>query len=228
MLESILLKEGSSYLSLTLESLLICSFVSIILGIAIAACYMLCSDKYTKNFVVTLAILPMLVQVVIMMVNGNLGTGVAIIGAFSLVRFRSVPGNAKEIGTVFFSMAVGLATGMGYVGYAVIFTIIVALVLIILTKLNFGAKKEADKQLRITIPENLNYVGLFDDIFEKYANEVRLDKVKTTNLGSMFELTYLVKLKDEAKEKEMLDEIRTRNGNLTVVCGRISSPVEEL
>lgn len=228
MLESILLQEGSSYLSLTLESLLICSIVSIVLGIAIASCYMFCSDKYTKNFVITLAILPILVQVVIMMVNGNLGTGVAIIGAFSLVRFRSVPGNSKEIGTVFFAMAVGLATGMGYVGYAVIFTIIVALVLIILSKINFGSKKEADKQLKITIPENLNYVGLFDDIFEKYVNEFRLDKVKTTNLGSLFELTYLIKLKDEEKEKEMIDEIRTKNGNLTVVCGRISSPIEEL
>ncbi len=228
MLESILLESGSSTLSLSLSGMLICSLVSIVLGIAIAACYMLCSEKYSKNFVITLAVLPVLVQAVIMMVNGNLGTGVAIVGAFSLVRFRSVPGNSKEIGTVFFSMAVGLATGMGYIGYAAIFTLIVAIVFILLTKLDFGSKNEVNKQLKITIPENLNYIGLFDDIFEKYLTQTRLDRVKTTNLGSMFELTYLVKLKDEAKEKEMIDEIRTRNGNLTVLCGRVSTPVEEL
>ncbi len=228
MLESILLKSGMNTLTLTPGSMIICSLVSIALGLAIAACYMICTEKYTDSFVITLVILPILVQSVIMMVNGNLGTGVAILGAFSLVRFRSIPGTGREIGTIFFAMAVGLATGMGYIGYAAIFTVLVALVYVVLSKLHFGVQKENAKQLKITVPENLNYVGLFDDIFAKYLSEYELNKVKTTNLGSMFELTYKIKPVDENFEKEMLDEIRTRNGNLTVLCGRISSSQEEL
>jgi len=228
MLESILLETGSETLTLNFANLMACSLASVALGIIIAGCYMLCSERYSKNFVVTLAVLPILVQSVIMMVNGNLGTGVAILGAFGLVRFRSIPGNAKEIGTVFFAMATGLSTGMGYIGYAVLITIIVAGMFIILSKVKFGDKKEIGKQLRITVPENINYTGLFDDIFDKYANSAKLDRVKTTNLGSMFELTYLIEEKDESREKEMIDLIRTRNGNLTVLCGRLTTPSEEL
>ena len=228
MLESILLESGSNELSLTMSGMLVCSLVSIVLGLAIAAAYMVCSEKYSKNFVITLAMLPILVQAVIMMVNGNLGTGVAIVGAFSLVRFRSIPGTSKEISSIFFSMAVGLATGMGYIGYAAVFTVIVALLMIVLTKAGFGEKKETGKQLKVVIPENLNYAGLFDDIFDKYATVCKLDRVKTTNLGSMFELNYRLELKNDADEKAMLDEIRTRNGNLTVVCGSVTKDIEEL
>lgn len=228
MLESILLKSGMNTLTLTPGSMIICSLVSILLGLAIAACYMICTEKYSSSFVITLVILPVLVQAVIMMVNGNLGTGVAIVGAFSLVRFRSIPGTSREIGTIFFAMAVGLATGMGYIGFAAIITVLVALVYVLLTKLHFGERKDTAKQLKITVPENLNYAGLFDDIFAKYLSEFELNKVKTTNLGSMFEITYRIKLVDENLEKEMIDEIRTRNGNLTVLCGRISNPTEEL
>lgn len=228
MLDSILLQPGAITLSLTPASMFLCSIVSIVLGLVIAGCYMLCSEKYTKNYVITLAVLPILVQVVIMMVNGNLGTGVAILGAFSLVRFRSVPGNSKEIGVVFFAMAIGLATGMGYLGYAVAFTLIVSVLFVVLSKSGFGEKKESLRQLRVTIPENLNYEGLFSDLFDKYLVSVSLEKVKTTNLGSMFELTYYVKVKNGVSEKEMIDEIRTRNGNLTVCLGRISPDYEEL
>ncbi|MCR4728325.1 MAG: DUF4956 domain-containing protein [Lachnospiraceae bacterium] len=228
MLDSILTTADSSAITLTTQGMLACSLASVLLGLAIAVCYMICSEKYTKNFVITLAILPILVQAVIMLVNGNLGVGVAILGAFSLVRFRSIAGTSREIGAVFFSMAIGLATGMGYIGYGVIITAIVALLMILLSKTPFGEKKEIGKQLKVTIPENLNYMGMFDDIFEKYVNDVKLEKVKTTNLGSMFELTYLIGLKDEALEKEMIDEIRTRNGNLTITCGQISKPMEEL
>ncbi|MCQ2520705.1 MAG: DUF4956 domain-containing protein [Lachnospiraceae bacterium] len=227
MLESIL-NSGNGNLTLTIGNLLICSLISVVLGVVIAACYMHCSEKYSKSFVVTLVILPVLVQAVITMVNGNLGTGVAIVGAFSLVRFRSIPGNAKEIGSVFFTMAVGLATGMGYIGYAAILTVMVSAVMIILAKTGFGVKKSTDKQLKITIPENLNYTDLFDDIFKKYLCEYKLLKAKTTNLGSMFELTYSIRLADEQKEKEMIDEIRVRNGNLTVLCGQVSALSEEL
>lgn len=228
MLESILLNSGSDTLSLTAGNLIVCSLASIVLGIVIAACYMLCSEKFTKSFVITLAILPILVQVVITLVNGNLGTGVAILGAFSLVRFRSVPGNAKEIGSVFFAMAIGLATGMGYIGYAAIFTALIAFVMLVLSRTGFGDKKDVNKLLKITIPENMNYAELFDDIFDKYLSGYSLMRSKTTNLGSMFELTYSIKMKDESKEKDMMDEIRVRNGNLTVMCGRVSAATEEL
>lgn len=228
MLDSILTTADSSAITLTTQGMLACSLASVLLGLAIAVCYMICSSKYSKNFVITLAILPILVQAVIMLVNGNLGVGVAILGAFSLVRFRSIAGTSKEIGAVFFAMAVGLATGMGYIGYGVIITLIVALMLTVLSKTSFGEKKETGKQLKVTVPENLNYSGMFDDIFEKYTSEAKLERVKTTNLGSMFELTYLIGLRDESLEKEMIDEIRTRNGNLTITCGQIAKPAEEL
>lgn len=228
MLESILIQSGNEGLTLSAGSFIACCLSSIILGLCVAVLYMVCSDKYSKNFVVTISILPILVQVVIMMVNGNLGTGVAILGAFSLVRFRSVPGNSKEICTVFYAMAIGLATGTGYLGFAALFTVIVGVMFFVLTRANFGVKKESMKQLKVTIPENLNYIGMFDDIFAKYTLSAEIDKVKTTNLGSMFEVTYLIKMANENMEKDMIDEIRVRNGNLTVVCGRISTPVDEL
>lgn len=228
MLDSILIESGSGALQLSLKGMAICTMVSLVLGLIISVTYMLCSDKYTKNFAVTLVIMPVLVQAVITMVNGNLGTGVAIVGAFSLVRFRSIPGTSKDIGTIFYAMAVGLATGMGYVGYAAIFTVIVSAAFIVLCKTGFGERKSIEKQLKIVIPENLNYKGLFDDIFEKYTDGVKLDRVKTTNLGSLFEVNYLVKLKPDADEKAMIDEIRTRNGNLTVACGTVTPLMEEL
>lgn len=228
MLDSILMGNGTTGITLTTGGMLACSLASVLLGIAIAVCYMICSEKYTKSFVITLAVLPVLVQTVIMLVNGNLGVGVAVMGAFSLVRFRSMPGTAREIGAVFFAMAIGLATGMGYIGYGVVFTAIVAFMFIVLSKTRFGEKKEAPRQLKVTIPENLNYTGLFDDIFDKFASFAKLERVKTTNLGSMFEVTYAIELKDASLEKEMIDEIRTRNGNLTITCGSPSKPAEEL
>lgn len=228
MLESILMEAGASSLNLTMKGMLICMACSLMLGLIISCAYMICSEKYTKNFVITIVILPVLVQAVIAMVNGNLGIGVAIVGAFSLVRFRSLPGTSKDIATIFFTMAVGIATGMGFVGFAALFTVVVAAVFIVLSKTGFGEIKSCEKHLKVVIPENLNYKGLFDDIFEKYADEVKLDRVKTTNLGSLFEVNYLIKLKDDADEKSMIDEIRTRNGNLTVACGSVSQSAEEL
>ena len=173
---------------------------------------------------------PALVQVVIMMVNGNLGAGVAVMGAFSLVRFRSFPGSSKEICVVFFAMAIGLATGMGHLAFAVFFTIILSLLLLLLCRSPFGELHAVptEKELRITIPEDLDYPHIFDDLFEKYTNRVTLERVKTTNLGSMFELTYHIRLKKAVQEKAFLDDLRCRNGNLTIVCGRISSVKEEL
>lgn len=226
MLTSIL--ENSTTTTLSYGQMAACTAVSLVIGLVIALCYIYCSEKHSKSFVITLAALPVLVQAVIMMVNGNLGTGVAIMGAFSLIRFRSVAGSAREIGAVFFAMTVGLATGMGYIGFAVIVTAVVAILFIILSKIGFGESKAADKHLKITIPENLNYSGLFDDLFSEYLSEVILEKVKTTNLGSMFEVSYLVKFKNDNTEKEFIDAVRVRNGNLPIVCAKVSAGAEEL
>lgn len=205
--------------SVSVESALLCTGAALILGILIAVVYMV-DNHYTKNFVITLALLPALVQIVILIVNGNLGASVAVLGTFSLVRFRSAPGTSKEIMNVFFAMAVGLACGMGQLVFAAIVTVIISLAMLILTKSRFGEKRGDWKHLKIVIPENLDYNDIFDDIFENYASKVSLDKVKTINLGSMYELDYHIILKDVRKEKEMIDEIRCRNGNLSITCGR--------
>ncbi|MFV0343190.1 MAG: DUF4956 domain-containing protein [Anaerocolumna sp.] len=213
--------------SLTLQNALICTLVSLCLGGVIAAIYM-AQGSYSKNFILTLILLPALIQAVIMIVNGNLGTSVAVLGAFSLVRFRSVPGSSKEISSIFFAMVVGLATGMGYVTYAVLITVLIGIAFFVLSKLSIGESKNMKKELKVTIPENLDYTNIFDDIFEKYTKSNALSRVKTTNLGSMYELSYEIALLDPAKEKEMIDEIRCRNGNLTIICGRIQTLSLEL
>lgn len=222
----------TSILSITTETLsvtnaLICLAVSLVLGLVVALTYM-SSETYSKNFVVTLVLMPILIQIVIMLVNGNLGAGVAVMGAFSLVKFRSVPGSSKEISFIFFSMAIGLATGMGYVTFAIAVTAILCLVFYILYKTSFGDRKADERNLKITIPENLDYTQVFDDLFEKYAKSAHLEKVKTTNLGSMFELNYNITLKNPAEEKAFIDDLRCRNGNLTIICGRKQSQHDEL
>ena len=206
MLNSILGSE------LTLVSFLICTAVSLLLGVGTALVSMYRS-RTTQSFAVTLAILPAVVQLVIMLVNGNLGAGVAVAGAFGLVRFRSAPGTAKEIGALFLAMAIGLATGMGYVGLAVMAFAIVSAV-------NFGGADEHKRVLKITIPESLDYDGLFDDLFEKYTKSCVLERVKTSNMGTLYELTYRVILPDGNAPKAFLDELRCRNGNLNITCGR--------
>ncbi len=213
---------------LTAMTALYCVISSIILGVIVSFCYMV-KSTYNKNFVITLALLPLIVQVVIMMVNGNVGTGVAVLGAFSLIRFRSIAGSSKDILAIFFSMAVGLATGMGYIAYAVAFTFICGIVFILLKVIPFGEKKASkERHLKITLPEDLDYTTVFDDIFNKYLSNFRLEKVKTTNLGSLFELKYYAVLIDSTKEKEMIDQLRCRNGNLPIVCGVYCTPNDEL
>jgi len=195
---------------------LLCSTVSIILGIIISLVHKYTSN-YSKNFLITLAVLPILVQAIILMVSGNLGTSIAIVGAFSLVRFRSLPGTSKEILSVFFAMTIGLATGMGQLVFASIITVLVSILIIILSKTKFGDNKGSTKILKITIPDNLDYTNVFDDIFINYLDKYSLDKVKTVNLGSLFELTYLVTLKKDINEKSFLDDLRSRNGNLKII-----------
>ena len=221
--------DSSTATVISVTDFLLCVGVSLVLGVIIALSYMY-RTRYTKSLVVTLSILPAVVCVVIMMVNGNVGAGVAVAGAFSLVRFRSVPGTAKEIGTLFLAMGTGLIAGMGYLGYAALFTAVMCLVFVLLNFVDFGAKKNAAayKCFRITVPEDLDYSDIFTDIFEKYTKSFELVKVKTTNMGSMFRLNYNVVLKDAAKEKEMIDTIRQRNGNLEITVSGIDTAPSEL
>mgnify|MGYP003236331748 CR=1 FL=1 len=192
---------------LTLSAFLICTGVSLVLGITLALVAQF-RARSSQSFAVTLALLPMVVQVVIMLVNGNIGAGVAVAGAFSLVRFRSMPGTAREIGALFLAMAIGLADGMGYVGLAA------------LTALRFGQRGSGERILKITIPENLDYEGLFDDLFDQYTRVHTLVKVKTSNMGTLYELEYRVTLRSDSVPKAFLDALRCRNGNLNIVCGR--------
>ena len=214
---------SSSTSSIELSSILLCSLCSIILGVIIALTHKYTS-KYNKNFLITITILPLLVQTIIIMVNGNLGTSVAIMGAFGLVRFRSLPGTSKEILSVFFAMTVGLATGMGHLVFAVIMTVIGSIALIVLAKVALFDKNKQEKILKITIPENLDYTTVFDDIFERYTKKVELEQVKTTNMGSMFDLSYRVTLNEDINEKEFLDDLRVKNGNLKII---LTHPLEE-
>lgn len=202
---------------ISVTDFLLCIFVSLVIGILMTFAYMY-RTRYTKSFVVTLALLPAVVCVVIMMVNGNVGAGVAVAGAFSLVRFRSVPGTAKEICTLFLAMGAGLIAGMGYLGFAVLFTVLMCIMFVLYNRLDFGTKKNSKKfkTFTITIPEDLDYTGIFDDIFSEFTVTHELTCVKSTNMGSMFKLTYNVILRDITREKEMIDKIRCRNGNLEI------------
>ena len=204
---------------ITVSAFFLCTAVSLLLGLGIAGLCMYKSN-YTRSFVLTLALLPALVQLIIMLVNGNIGAGVAVAGAFGLIRFRSAPGSAKEISLVFLATAVGLATGMGYVAVAAVFFAIIALVYLLLTALRFGAGAEDERELKITIPENLDYDGLFDDLFQTYTRSAELERVKSSNMGTLYELSYKVVLRDAHATKAFLDELRTRNGNLNIVCGK--------
>lgn len=201
---------------MTLEALAICTAASLLLGLIVAFVHTKTSH-YTKNFAVTLVILPMLVQSVMMMVNGNLGTGVAILGAFSLVRFRSIPGTSREIVSVFFAMAVGLATGTGFVGFAVLATLVVSLVLLALHWLHVFDSSDTSQTLQVTMPENINHQDALQPVFDNHKVEPNLVKIKTKNMGSLYELTYSVNLPSSVDRKRFIDDLRVRNGNLSIV-----------
>ncbi|MCM1494685.1 MAG: DUF4956 domain-containing protein [Bacteroides sp.] len=215
MMESIFMGTGQG--AVTVGSFLICMGVSVFLGMIIAGVYMF-RNTYTKSFVITLVVLPAIIQVIIMLVNGNLGAGIAVMGAFSLIRFRSAQGTAREIGSIFLAMAAGLAMGMGYIGVAVLFTLVLSGVSMLLEFLKFGERRKPALLLRITIPESLDYTEVFDEVFQNYTASWKLQQVKTTNMGSLFKLEYRIILKKQHTEKEMMDELRCRNGNLEVLC----------
>ena len=205
--------------ALTLSAFLMCLGGAIVLGVLTALVFSFRS-RSTSTLTVALALLPPIVTLVIMMVNGSIGAGLAVAGTFSLVRFRSAPGTAKEICGVFMATAIGLACGMGYVGVAALFFLVMAVFVLLLSLLRMGETSSSYRHLKITIPETLEYDGLFDDLFDKYTSRRELVKVKTTNMGTLYELSYDIYLKDGEVKKEFIDAIRCRNGNLNVSCGR--------
>lgn len=207
---------------------LICTGTSLALGILAAVLYRLGTKRYSKSLVITLIVLPALVQTVIMMVNGSVGAGLAVMGAFSLVRFRSAPGSAKDISFIFYAMCIGLATGMGYIAFAVMLAVIVGAALAILSFIPAFKSDRKRKLLRITIPEDMNYTDAFADIFDEYLTSNELVSVKTTAMGTLFDLRYEIVEKDASREKELIDKLRTRNGNLTISIGLVPDTAETL
>lgn len=215
MFTSVLGSTESVAANVTTGGFLLCSVASLVLGAACALIYMF-RHKYSRNFVVTLALLPLVVQTVITLVNGNLGAGIAVMGVFNLVRFRSIPGSAKDIGSVFFAMAIGLATGMGYLSLAVLFTAIMGIANVVYVLSPFGRMQTVERELHLTVPEDLEFEGVFEPVLERYADSFELVEVQTSNMGSLYNLTYLMKLRSDASVKELMDELRCYNGNLKV------------
>lgn len=213
------LKNGE----ITGEAYLLCTFVSLGIGLFIAWTYTL-KSRCSRSFLITLVMLPAIVQMVIMLVNGNIGAGVAVAGAFGLVRFRSAQGSGQEITGIFLSMAVGLATGMGYLTIAILFAVILVLVDLALTFVPLGEGAGQVQILKITVPEGLDFEHLFDEVLPRFTSHSSLEEVRTTGMGSMYRLTYEIILRPGASTRSLLDEIRTRNGNLEVSCGRPVTP----
>ncbi len=213
----------TSTVGLSVTTALICAGVALTLGVAIAIAHRQTSQT-TKGFLVTLAVLPLLVMAVMIMINGNLGTSIAILGAFSLIRFRSIQSRAKDLLSIFFAMMIGLALGMGHVLFAVVITAIGIVAIIFFSSTRLLEPDAHERVLRITIPEDLDYDDVFSDIFKKYTSRTKLVRMKTVNMGSLYDLTYDIKLKHGVKEKAFLDEIRVKNCNLKVL---LSQPVLE-
>ena len=212
---------------LTLNSTLICTGVSFGLGLLLATAYIM-QGNHSKTFVVSLSVIPILVQAIIIMVNGNIGTGVAVAGTFSLIRFRSYPGTARDITAILCAMLIGLASGMGYIGFGFMITLVFCVLSVILTKLPLDFSDKESRELKITIPESLEYNDVFADIFSSYTKAITLDRVRTTNMGTMFELTYTITQSAPGKEKQFIDELRCRNGNLPISINRRPTVREDI
>ena len=200
---------------ITLPGFFICLVIALVLGAVISVVHTLCEES-TRGYNITLALIPPIVCVIIMMVSGSLGAGIAVAGAFTLIRFRSRPGTATEICAIFLGMAAGLACGMGYPGFGILFAVILCVVMFLYHRFGFGIKKggQLNRVLNITVPEDSSFTDMFDDIFEKYTSSCTLVRIKTTNLGSLLKLRYELVLTEAGTEKAFIDELRTRNGNL--------------
>lgn len=217
MLES-LLNTFANGTSISLGGSILAIVISFILGGIISLTYMKTANKngYSQNFALTLIIVPTVIAIIVLLIGSNIARAFSLAGIFSLIRFRSTPGDPKDISYVLFTTAAGLACGAGFFGYAVLFTVFLCLLMFALNIFNFGNKKSSQKLLKITIPEDLNFEGTFDDIFEKYTTGHELLKVKTTDLGSLYQLVYAITMNNSVSQKEFLDTIRCRNGNLNI------------
>lgn len=216
MLETII--SSTTGESFTLGNTLAIIISSITLGLIISLAYIKTNKKngYSLNFPITLIMLPIIIAIIILLVGNNIATAFSLAGAFSIIRFRSAPGDPKDIAYVFFTLAVGLTCGMGYIVYAILFTIILCSLMIILDLTKFGIPKSKMMQLKITVPEDLNYEDTFDEILGTYTNSWRLEKIKTKDFGALFELDYRINLKEVTNQKKFIDDLRCRNGNLNI------------
>ena len=205
--------------SITLQGFMISILCAMVLGLLTSLMFTHFT-RHTGSLAITLAVLPPIVTLVIMMINGNVGAGLAVAGAFALVRFRSLPGTAKEVCGIFLSVSIGLACGMGYVGVALLYFVMMSLFIIAMETCRFGQGRLAERQLKITIPEDLDYEEIFDDLLEKYTVRWELVRVHTTNMGTLYELTYEVLMRNKAESREFINELRCRNGNLSISLGR--------
>lgn len=204
--------------SFTLSSVMTVVISGLVLGLAISLVYMKTyrDGEYSGNFAVTMIMLPAIIAMIILLVGSNIARAFSLAGAFSLIRFRSAPGDPKDIAYVFFTLGVGLACGMGYILYAAIFAAILCLIMVLLGITDYGAHKGSSMKLKITVPENLNYRGVFDETLNKYTAKYVLSQTKTTEFGNLFELTYIVNMKEESDQKNFIDELRCLNGNLSI------------
>lgn len=214
--------------TMSVVNVLLTVIVSFVLGGLISITYMKTNRKngYSQNFALTLIMTPSIVAMIILLIGSNIARAFSLAGAFSIIRFRSAPGDPKDIAYVLFTMAAGLACGSGFYGYALLFTAILCLLMYILNLLNFGASKATQKLLKITIPEDLNYEGAFDEVFEKFTTGHELKKVKTTDLGSLYELVYTVTMDDKTSQKDFIDALRCRNGNLNITLSMCAETSE--
>ena len=214
-------------LSFDMASTLICFGAALLLGLVLSVAYML-SGPFSKSFAVSLVLVPAVVQVVIMFVNQNFGAALAVGGTFALMRFRSAPGTAREIAALFCTMAIGISTGMGYIVYAIVITVILGAVMVLLGLTPFGEDAGLDRSLKILIPESLDHTEVFEDVLRTYTRKYHLELIRTTNMGAMYELRYYVTLKNRKNEKEFVDALRERNGNMPIVCAQVMPKKDEL
>lgn len=219
---------SASTTELTLSSALLTIFVAILLGGVISLTYMKTNrEGFSQSFTLTMVLLPVIVAIIILLIGSNIARAFSLAGAFSIIRFRSAPGDPKDIAYVLFTMAAGLAVGTGNFGYAVLFTVILCLLMFVLSRFNFGKRKTMQRTLKVTIPENLGYEEAFHEVFHKFNIQYDLKKIRTTELGSLYELIYTVTMKQETNQKEFLDEIRCRNGNLDLSLTMTPTAINE-
>jgi hypothetical protein len=219
---------SASATELTLSNALITIVISIVLGGIISLTYMYTNRSgFSQNFTLTMVLLPTIVAIIILLIGSNIARAFSLAGAFSIIRFRSAPGDPKDIAYVLFTMAAGLAVGTGYYGYAILFTIMLCVMMIILNRLNFGSRKTMQRTLKVTIPENLGYEEAFNEVFNRFGVQQELKKIRTTELGSLYELIYTVTMQSSTDQKAFLDEIRCRNGNLDLSLTMSPSPINE-